>query len=194
MFGLFKSEKQRTKDRLKSYKFPQKFRVKLWKEHDWAMIDEELYIAEYLKFCYLAKYHGKVTPLKLVDAIWHCHLKFENEYQDFCKNYLKYDLVHTPGNGSEEDDLKHRKQYEETRNLYASEFGVIDSAVWGHSNTTNSQAEHSFGGGDFGGSGAGSDWSSGNDSSSTTSNDSSHSSCSSSSCSSSCGSSCGGGD
>lgn len=197
MFGLFKSEKEKTKSRLKSYKFPRYFRDKLAREQRWSNWQVDKEISDYLKFCYLAKYHAPVTPSKTVDEVWHLHLDYESSYKDFCENYLKFNLVHIPGNGSIEDEIKHKKQYESTNEAYQSNFAT-DSMIWGSfdsSPSSPSTTESSFGGGHFGGSGAGSDWGGSGDSGHSSGGDSGgHSSCSSSSCGSSCGSGCGGGD
>jgi len=189
MFGLFKSAKEKTTSRLKSYKFPYHFKETLRRKQQWSDKRVDLEISNYLKFCFLAKYHSPVTPSISVDEVWHMHLENEASYKDFCDNYLKFNLIHLPGNGSVEDEQKHKRQYESTNDSYRSNFAG-DFMTWGSfdsSPTSSLTSDSSFGGGSFGGSGAGSDWGGSSDSSSS---DSGSSSCSSSSCSSS---SCGGG-
>ena len=193
MFNLFVSEKTRVKKALDNFKFPEGFEDRLRRENDnWTGLTATIAIREYKKFLYLAKFHGPVSPSKIVDTVWHLHLLYTDSYwNELCKKVLKANIHHAPTSGSKLDEKKYTDQYIETKRRYQSEFGVTpDPVIWGGNDvSTPSISSHdSFGGGSFGGSGAGGNWGSSDSSTS----DSGHSSCSSDSGGSSCGSSCGG--
>jgi uncharacterized membrane protein YgcG len=91
-------------------------------------------ITEYKKFVYLGVVaEFRVTPPKVIDAVWHEHLLFTRPYRDFCRNVLGREFDHHP------ELLPERKQtdvfeaqYGATLALYRAEFNAAPPPdVWG---------------------------------------------------------------
>ena len=88
---------------------------------EWARAVE----IEYRRFLYLAATHGpNVTPSADVDRAWHLHLTYTRHYWDvLCGEILRRPLHHVPSSGSDEDDARYSRQYDETLVAYERAFG-----------------------------------------------------------------------
>lgn len=76
------------------------------------------------------KYPGKsIVPTATCDAFWHAHILDTQKYAEDCQKIFGYFLHHFPyfGMRGEEDAANLNQSFEETKALYASEFGDANS-------------------------------------------------------------------
>jgi hypothetical protein len=109
------------------------FSARLAKENGWTRPFTEDAIQEYRKFVYLAAVsNGEVTPPKTIDTVWHQHLTYTRSYWDeMCGEVLGFPLHHNPTRGGSAEDARFEDQYEQTLDLYRTEFGEEPpSAIW----------------------------------------------------------------
>lgn len=96
-----------------------RFEEVLAERNDWPLPLAERVADEYCGFLYLAATAGfEVTPSEAVDQAWHLHLEWPHYRQVLCGEILGRPLEHRPGPGSPDDELRYRRQYEETLALY----------------------------------------------------------------------------
>lgn len=121
---------QQTWNALQDFKFPTGFNLRLQQQTSWDRNFCIGAIEEYLKFAHVFKFSGHpVTPSKVVDEVWHCHLHYtQNYWFDFCVSILEKSLHHHPGNG--ENDSAFEEQYGMTYESYRSAFGEPPSKFW----------------------------------------------------------------
>jgi hypothetical protein len=102
---------------------------------------------EYRRFLYLAAIAGfEVTPSQTVDEAWHLHLTFPHYREILCNRILGRPLDHLPGTGTEEDDARCARQYEETLALYARVFATpAPRDIWPRPFLENQEEEDSQG-------------------------------------------------
>lgn len=101
------------------------FSARLASEQNWTPEFTERAISEYRKFTLLAVVAGHpVSPPPLVDAVWHLHLTYtQNYWERFCPDALGMTLHHHPTSGGPDEDEKFRAMYDQTRKSYARLFG-----------------------------------------------------------------------
>ncbi len=92
--------------------------------HGWSNKATCQAIEEYRKFLYLAAISDrKVTPSRKVDAVWHLHLTYTQNYWDgLCDQILGGAMHHEPATGPAEAG-RFADQYRYTHALYQREFG-----------------------------------------------------------------------
>lgn len=76
------------------------------------------------------KYPGKsIVPTATCDTFWHAHILDTQKYAEDCQKIFGYFLHHFPyfGMRGEEDAANLKTAFEETKALYASEFGNANS-------------------------------------------------------------------
>jgi hypothetical protein len=91
----------------------------------WTLADAEQAWFEYLRFLYLAcKCDHPVTPSNEVDAVWHLHLTYsENYWKKLCPEVLGFEFHHGPTQGGPQEGQRYREQYQRTLSSYAVCFG-----------------------------------------------------------------------
>ena len=92
----------------------------------WSSLHTLTVIEEYKRFAYLAVFAGHpVTPSEAIDAAWHLHLQYSEEYWTvFCGEVLRAPLHHAPGVGAPDEDDAYAQQYQQTLDSYRSLFGM----------------------------------------------------------------------
>ncbi len=110
------------------------FASKIARKLNWTN-DFALYaVLEYKKFVYLGVVSDfAVTPSRIIDQVWHEHILFSSAYRTFCKEVIKNDFDHSPELiPMEEQTGIYDAQYNDTINLYTTEFGVEPpEIIWG---------------------------------------------------------------
>lgn len=99
----------------------------------WTLADAEQAWFEYLRFLYLACKSGHaVTPSNEVDAVWHLHLTYsENYWKQLCPEVLGFEFHHGPTQGGVLEGQRYRQQYQRTLESYAVHFGFpAPSRFW----------------------------------------------------------------
>ena len=98
---------------------------RLASEHKWTGMETLKAILEYKRFLYLTQRAGfEVTPSRPVDLVWHEHLIHTKHYWDtMCRQVLRNNLHHMPGNGGGEDSDRLQSQYARTLEAYTQAFG-----------------------------------------------------------------------
>jgi hypothetical protein len=102
-------------------------------ETGWTLDRARLVSAEYRRFLFLAfTAGGEVTPSVDIDKAWHLHLTYTRHYWEvLCGEILRRPLHHVPGTGSEAEEERYRRQYEETLALYEATFDAPPPpSVW----------------------------------------------------------------
>lgn len=104
---------------------PEGLLARVAKEQGWSFQKTARAWGEYLRFCLLAiENDGRVSPSPAVDAIWHAHLLFTQDYWlRFCPEALCFSLHHVPATGNE-SAAGFEAQYAETLRKYERIFGV----------------------------------------------------------------------
>jgi hypothetical protein len=103
------------------------FVERLARENGWCVHFAMRVYGEYQRFLYLAATapHA-VTPSDEVDQAWHLHLAYSRHYWDIlCGEILKRPLHHGPTAGGTAERGRYHGQYEATRQLYQTAFGVV---------------------------------------------------------------------
>lgn len=101
------------------------FSKKLEKEENWTEAFTRKAIDEYKKFVYLCCIlPNGASPSTVVDKVWHMHLTYTRNYwEEFCPAVLQKKLHHNPSEGGINEQVKHRKWFDETLNYYQEIFG-----------------------------------------------------------------------
>lgn len=113
----------------------QAFAGKIARKHRWKNRFALRAIEEYKKFIYLGLVSDfLVTPSKVIDVVWHEHLLFSKAYRDFCNEVIQQAFDHYPELVPvEEQTDRFNAQYQDTIELYRTEFGIEPpAAIWGH--------------------------------------------------------------
>lgn len=86
---------------------------------------ERIYAAmlQYLVVCVLTQ--GKRTPSKVIDEMWHAFILHMKDYENFCKQYLRQIVYHSPA-----DDDNGFKFYAIARTCAEALFGQLDPVAW----------------------------------------------------------------
>lgn len=109
------------------------FTQRLARENGWSVDYATRVIGEYKKFIYLAMISKtSVTPSDEVDQAWHLHMLYTDSYWDeLCGRVLEREIGHGPTKGGKSERVKYNDQYNNTLDLYGSEFGVNAPAdIW----------------------------------------------------------------
>lgn len=89
---------------------------------------------EYRKFLSLCKKYPDtaIVPSSNIDDFWHFHILDTLKYRDDCEDIFGYFLHHFPyfGMRGEDDEKNLIEAWNNTINIYKTEFGEIDSAIW----------------------------------------------------------------
>jgi hypothetical protein len=98
----------------------------------WSEIYTIRVIQEYKKFIFLAMVADHtVSPPAAVDAAWHLHILYTDSYgNELCREILKKELHHTPGQGGIEEEKKYLRFYEFTLETYQKYFGTPPNDIW----------------------------------------------------------------
>ena len=111
-------------DRLSRYKIEDhesKFTIvdRMCRENMWDYWYAMRVVQEYMRFCFLAAEAGHtVTPSTDVDIVWHTHLLYTRDYEEFCDKVLQYKLHHGPTKGGKQENDKFEDLYERTLESY----------------------------------------------------------------------------
>jgi len=105
---------------------PVPYSKRLAEAEGWSSLHTLTVIEEYKRFAYLAVFAGHpVTPSEAIDAAWHLHLQYSEEYwKVFCGEVLRAPLHHAPGVGAPDEDDAYAQQYQQTLDSYRSMFGM----------------------------------------------------------------------
>ena len=105
---------------------PVPYSKRLAEAEGWSSLHTLTVIEEYKRFAYLAVFAGHpVTPSEAIDAAWHLHLQYSEEYWTvFCGEVLRAPLHHAPGIGAPDEDDAYVQQYQQTLDSYRSMFGM----------------------------------------------------------------------
>ena len=99
------------------------FSQKLMSEQKWSLPQTQRAIAEYKKFMLLVVMGPNgASPSKMVDEVWHLHLTFTKNYQDFCKKVAPQFIHHHPSKGGEAEKDRHSTWYKDTLVAYMRYF------------------------------------------------------------------------
>jgi hypothetical protein len=109
-----------------------RFEEALAEANGWTLDFAERVADEYCGFLYLAATAGvEVTPSETVDRAWHLHLEWPHYRDVLCRQMIGRPLEHRPGTGEPGDEVRCRRQYEETLALYERVFGKLPPAdIW----------------------------------------------------------------
>ena len=90
-------------------------------------IDPDVASQAYRQFLTLRLRHPDrvLVPSALIDLVWHYHILDTRKYTEDCERIFGHFVHHDPyfGIGSEESRLANQTTWEETRELWSSEFG-----------------------------------------------------------------------
>jgi hypothetical protein len=115
-------------DPTSSLKFSRRLRRE---QHGWSEDFTDQAIIEYRKFIYLcAISHRAVTPSEEVDRVWHLHILYMEQYEDFCRSTTGKYIKHGPTKGGSQQAAHFEEQYKYTLNLYRREFGSDPPAAF----------------------------------------------------------------
>ena len=109
------------------------YSLRLAEAEGWSRLHTLTVIEEYKRFAYLAVFAGHpVTPSEAIDAAWHLHLQYSEEYWTvFCGEGLRAPLRQVPGIGAPDEDDAYAQRYQQTMESYRRVFGVEPPAdVW----------------------------------------------------------------
>ena len=101
------------------------FASRLARENGWSRAYAERVIREYKRYMFLAASSNvPVCPSEDVDAAWHLHLTYtQNYWKRFCGEVLGTPVHHDPTRGDSAEAVKHFQMYERTLAIYRSAFG-----------------------------------------------------------------------
>ena len=108
------------------------FLSKLMSENRWSRSFAELAIDEYKKFLYLLYVSDKrLSPSKVIDTVWHCHLTFTHSYwHELCRDLLGKDIHHVPSSISCRSKELDQQSFQRTLALYERHFGQLENKIW----------------------------------------------------------------
>lgn len=112
-----------------------KFSDRLARENLWSKDFTKRVIKEYKRFMFLAAFSRKpVTPSLEVDEVWHLHMLYTRQYNEFCK-LLGGFIHHGPTKGGKKEDNKYIDLYESTKKSYFMWFSEMPPEdIWPSSN------------------------------------------------------------
>ncbi len=113
------------------------FSARLARDNGWSRAFAARVVAEYKRFVYLTQVsRSTLTPSDEVDQAWHLHMTYTRDYWDrLCAEVLGRPLHHGPTRGISEEPM-YRGCYDDTRALYAAEFGTAPPAdIWPDTDT-----------------------------------------------------------
>jgi hypothetical protein len=101
-----------------------KFSDRLVQENlGWTRVYALRVMEEYKRFIFLGcRSVGPVTPSDEVDQVWHLHMLYTRQYEEFC-NLIGRKFHHGPTKGGKQEDDTYEEQYEYTKYLYYEMFG-----------------------------------------------------------------------
>lgn len=109
---------------ISNHELPPQFAEKLAQDMDRSPEYIARLVQEYLRFVYLTQVSTtEMTPSDSVDRAWHMHLTFTRDYWEILKPKLRRPLHHEPCE-SPSAMPRYLQQYQDTRVLYAQEFGA----------------------------------------------------------------------
>jgi len=107
------------------------FSKRLARDNAWSVTFAQRVILEYQRFAYLSRLgSGMVTPSDEVDQAWHLHLTYTRHYWGPFKQALGGPLHHMPTTGGRDQGALFKSTYENTLDLYRSEFGAPPQDIW----------------------------------------------------------------
>ena len=108
------------------------FSRRLVRDNHWSHSFALAAIADYKRFMYLICTSGTVlTPSEEIDAVWHLHLLYTQDYWDrFCGDTLKRKIHHGPTRGGAAEADTYLTCYRRTLTLYEEVFGPPPPALW----------------------------------------------------------------
>jgi len=102
-------------------RFPLLHRVAL--ENRWSHPYAQRVGYEYLRFAFLCVISDfPLTPSDEIDQVWHMHILYTRDYEEFCEHYLGKKLHHGPTKGGKEEQEKYDYWYKRTLQFYESVF------------------------------------------------------------------------
>jgi hypothetical protein len=112
--------------------FPSNFLQNFCEDHLISYARGEIYLNEYKKFLFLTYVTEQVqSPSEEVDLVWHYHQNYINDYLQFSNLKMeKRVFVHSPNNGSSEDQTNLPNIYLKTKELLETYFGYVNNDVW----------------------------------------------------------------
>jgi hypothetical protein len=100
----------------------------------WSLDFTKRIADEYRKFLILCKENPDVAivPSSFVDDFWHFHILDTQKYQEDCETLFGYFLHHFPyfGMRGKEHEENLKKAWEETCQLYRTNFGELPIDLW----------------------------------------------------------------
>jgi hypothetical protein len=108
------------------------FSRRLARDNNWSHSFALAAIADYKRFIYLICTSGTVlTPSEDIDAVWHLHLLYTQDYWDrFCGDTLGRKIHHGPTKGGAMEADTYLTAYQRTLSLYEEVFGPPPPALW----------------------------------------------------------------
>ena len=108
------------------------FSRRLARDNHWSHSFALAAIANYKRFMYLICTSGTVlTPSEEIDAVWHLHLLYTQDYWDrFCGDTLGRKIHHSPTRGGAAEADTYLTCYRRTLTLYEEVFGPPPPALW----------------------------------------------------------------
>jgi hypothetical protein len=102
------------------------FTDRLARENSWSIAYSLRTIEEYKRFIFLICISpNPLTPSDQVDQVWHLHLLYTQSYWiDWCRETLGLEIHHGPTKGGEQEKMKYRELYEQTKILYKKIFNA----------------------------------------------------------------------
>jgi len=106
------------------------FLDRLQSENRWKPAFARLAVGEYMRFLFLFReVTHVVVPSPVIDAVWHLHLLYTEEYWGLCRTLLKKDLHHQPASGPG-DEARYAGLFQATLYSYQSFFGNYPRSIW----------------------------------------------------------------
>jgi hypothetical protein len=119
------------------------FSARLARDNIWSLPFAKKVVLEYQRFAYLSRISpGIVTPSDEVDQAWHLHLTYTKHYWGPFKDALGGALHHMPTKGGADQATVFKRAYQETRDLYAVEFGEPPKDIWPSEDIRFGKAPH----------------------------------------------------
>jgi hypothetical protein len=117
------------------------FISKLMSDNNWSKKFTLLAVSEYKKFlCLLNMSSERLSPSKVIDRVWHCHLTFTHSYwHELCRDLLGKEIHHIPSSLSQVCKQQDITSYKKTLAFYQLHFGPPDKKVWGEINAISAE-------------------------------------------------------
>ena len=109
------------------------FTSKLMSDNGWSKSFALSAVVEYKKFLYLLyASNERLSPSKVIDKVWHCHLTFTHSYwHELCRDLLGKDIHHVPSSKGQLSREQDSYSYERMLSQYRLHFGEPDLKIWG---------------------------------------------------------------